>query len=197
MILAGRINDGGVVSITVIVCIAVDTLPQASLALHVRLIIFVPPQLLLTESVKLTVVALQPSVTMGTPVALVVVGAGHSKVKSDGATIVGGVVSRIVINWIPLVVLPQASVALHSREINFEPPQILLMLSLNVTVTLPQPSWAVAVPVLRMFVLAGHSKVRFTGSVNVGGVESRTVIVWIAFVTLPQRSRAEIGRAHV
>ena len=41
-----------------------------------------------------------------------------------------------------------------------------------------------------MFVLAGHSKVRFAGNDSVGGVESRTVIVWIAFVTLPQRSRA-------
>jgi hypothetical protein len=96
--LAGRIKDGGVVSITVIVCNAVATLPQESAALHVRLIIFVPPQLLLTESVKVTVVVLQPSVTLGTPVALVAVDAPHSSVKSDGPTIVGGVVSRIVIN---------------------------------------------------------------------------------------------------
>src|SRR5262245_36929327 len=152
--------------------------------------IFVPPQLLLTESVKLTVVVLQPSETVGTPGTLVGAGVGHSSVTFEGATIVGAVVSRTVINCVPVVVLPQASVALQIREISFAPPQLLLTESLKVTVTLPQPSCAVAVPVFRTFVLAGHSKVKFAGSVNVGGVESRTVIVWIALVTLPHRSRA-------
>jgi len=85
-------------------------------------------------------VALHPSVTVGTPVTFVVVVPGHSIVRSGGATITGGVVSRIVISCTPLVVFPQVSVALHNREINFDPPQILLTLSLNVTVTLPQPS---------------------------------------------------------
>jgi hypothetical protein len=73
--------------------------------------------------------------------------------------------------------LPHASVARQIREINFAPPQLLLTTSLNVTVTLPQPSCAVAVPVFRTFVLAGHSKVIFAGNVSVGAVESRTVIV--------------------
>jgi uncharacterized protein YsxB (DUF464 family) len=109
-------------------------------AFHVRLMIFVLPQLLLTESLNVTVVALQPSVTVAAPVALVVVVAGHSNVRSGGATIVGAVVSRIVISCVPLVVLPQASVALQIREINFEPPQLLLTTSLKVTVTAPQPS---------------------------------------------------------
>jgi predicted RecA/RadA family phage recombinase len=95
---AGNVNVGGVVSITVIICIAVATLPQPSAALHVRETIFVPPQLLLTESLKVTAVALHVSVTVGTPVALVLVFPGHSNVKSGGATIVGGVVSRMVIN---------------------------------------------------------------------------------------------------
>src|SRR5215467_13786362 len=102
--------------------------------------IFVPPQLLLTESLKLTVVLLQPSVTVGTPVTLVVVVPGHSIVRFGGATMTGGVVSRTVINCVPVVVLPQESVALQIREINFAPPQLLLTTSLNVTVTLPQPS---------------------------------------------------------
>src|SRR5215510_12355493 len=152
--------------------------------------IFVPPQLLLTESLKLTVVVLQPSETIGTPVTLVVAGVGHSSVTFGGATIVGAVVSRTVINCVPVAVLPQESVALQIREINFAPPQLLLTESLKVTVTFPQPSCAVAVPVLRTFVLAGHSNVMFTGNVSVGAVESRTLIVWTAFVTFPQRSRA-------
>jgi hypothetical protein len=65
---AGKVKDGGVVSTTVIVCNAVATFPQPSVALHVRVMIFVPPQLLLTESLKLSVVELQPSVAVGTPV---------------------------------------------------------------------------------------------------------------------------------
>src|SRR5689334_3349581 len=152
--------------------------------------ILVPPQLLLTESLKVSVVALHPSVTLATPVTFVVVVAGQSSVRFGGATMVGAVVSWTVIICVPVAVLPQASVALQIREISLAPPQLLLTLSLKVTVTLPQPSCAVAVPVLRTFVFAGHSKVRFAGNVSVGGVESRTVIVWIAFVTLPQRSRA-------
>lgn len=174
----------------VIVCKALAKFPHASVALQVRLMILVPPQLLLTESVKLTVVVLQPSVTVGTPVALVVVTAGHSSTKSGGAMIVGGVVSRMVINCVPLVVLPQASVARQIREISFAPPQLLLTISLKATVTVPQPSCAVAIPVLSTLVLAGHSKVIFGGKVNAGAIESRTVIVWIRLVTFPQRSRA-------
>jgi hypothetical protein len=55
--------------------------------------IFVPPQLLLTESLNVSVVALHPSVTLAIPVTLVVVVAGHSSVRFAGATTVGAVVS--------------------------------------------------------------------------------------------------------
>ena len=43
---------------------------------------------------------------------------------------VGGVVSLSVMVWIQLALLPQASVAVHVREMIFEPPQVLLTESL-------------------------------------------------------------------
>src|SRR6266702_4562409 len=48
--LGGQMMVGGVVSRTVIVCTQAALLPQPSVAIQVRVIIFVPPQLLLTES---------------------------------------------------------------------------------------------------------------------------------------------------
>jgi hypothetical protein len=48
--LEGKVRLGRVVSRTVIVCTAVCTFPQASVAVHKRLITLVPPQLLLTLS---------------------------------------------------------------------------------------------------------------------------------------------------
>jgi hypothetical protein len=59
----------------------------------------------------------------------------------------------------------------------FVPPQFVTITSLKVTVAVLQPSVAVALPVLLVLVFAGHSKVRLLGIINLGGIESRTVIV--------------------
>src|SRR5882724_11821556 len=95
----------------------------------------------------------------------------------------------------PLVLFPHESVALPLRRIIFVPPQLLLAASVNVTVTEPQPSWAVATPVLFVVVTAGHSSVKLAGKISVGGMVSRTVIVWMPFVVLPQASLAVQVRA--
>jgi len=47
-----------------------------------------------------------------------------------GQVIVGGMVSRIVMVWTQLVLLPQASIAVQVREMTLLPPQVLLTLSL-------------------------------------------------------------------
>jgi hypothetical protein len=52
-------------------------------------------------------------------------------------------------------------------------------------VTELQPSVAEATPVLLVVVMAGHSNVTFAGQVMIGGVESRTVMVWTLLDTLP------------
>ena len=90
----------------------------------------VPAQLLLTESLKLILTELQPSLAVATPVALVVVIAGHSSTRLAGAVMVGGVVSRTVIVWTALVLLPQASVAVQVRAITFVAPQLVVTRSL-------------------------------------------------------------------
>src|SRR5262245_61654316 len=102
-----------------------------------------------------------PSEAVAAPVALVRVSvAGHSRTRFVGMSKLGAIVSRTVIVWMPLAMLPQASVAFHAREITLVLPQALLIESVKVTVTAPQPSVAVALPVLLMLVLAGHSSVK-------------------------------------
>src|SRR6185369_10851695 len=95
----------------------------------------------------------------------------------------------------PLVLFPHESVALHLRRISLVPPQLLLTESVKVTVTVPQPSWARATPVLFVVVTAGHSSVKLAGRISDGGVVSRTVIVWMALVLFPHESVAVHLRA--
>src|SRR2546422_8489297 len=81
------------------------------------------------------------------PVTLVLVLAGHSSTRLGGQLIVGGVVSRTVMVWTQLLLLPHWSVAVQVRAMSLVPPQPLLTESLKLTFTKPQPSWAVATPV--------------------------------------------------
>ena len=62
----------------------------------------------------------QASGARATPVTFVLVSlAGHSRTTSGGATRAGGVVSRTVICWTQMLLLPQSSVALQVRLITF------------------------------------------------------------------------------
>src|SRR5258707_1055919 len=127
--LAGAVIEGGVISRTVIVCTALALLPQASVAVQVRAMTLVPPQLLVTASLKLMVTALQPSEAEATPVTLVLVLAGQFKVRLAGAVIEGGVKSRTVIVCTAGALLPQASVAVQVRAMTLAPPQVLVTAS--------------------------------------------------------------------
>src|SRR6266852_1883010 len=86
--------------------------------------------------------------------------------------------------------LPHASIAVQRREITFAPPQVLLTESLKPIVTELQVSVAVAIPVLFVLMLAGHSKVTFVGQVIRGLVVSWTVMVWTQEELLPHASLA-------
>src|SRR5207247_380419 len=127
----------------------------------------------------------QPSCAVATPLALVLVSAGHSSTTSGGQVIAGLVVSRTVMVWTQVVVLPQWSVAVQVRAITLVPAQLLVTASLYLTVTALQLSWAVAAPVLFVLVSAGHSSTTLAGQVIVGLVVSRTVIVWTQLTLLP------------
>src|ERR1043166_7416832 len=122
------------------------------------------PQLLLIESLKLTVTGPQPSKAVAAPVALVVVAAPHSSVRLGGGVMAGGggsrtgvglwvvaaplssvglggvvmaggVVSRTVMVCSAFEPLPQASVAVQVRKITLAPPQLLLTESLKLMLT--------------------------------------------------------------
>src|SRR6266571_3475324 len=137
----------------------------------------------------------QPSWAVAMPVTLVLVLAGHSRTRSGGQVIVGGVVSRTVMVWTALRLLPHWSVALQVREMILALPQLLLTESLKLTLTDPQLSWAVATPVTLVLVLAGHSSTTLLGAVIAGGVVSRTVMVWTQLRLLPHWSVAVQVRA--
>jgi hypothetical protein len=84
------------VSRTIIFCTALAALPQASVAVQVRTILFVPPQPGVTASLKETLTCPQLSWAEATPVEAGVVSAGHSNVASGGAVMVGGMVSKAI-----------------------------------------------------------------------------------------------------
>ena len=89
----GQTRLGGSVSLTVMVWTQIVALPQPSVAVHMREITFVPPGPFVTESPKLTVTKPQSSCAVATPVAFVVVFAGHCNVTLVGQTKLGGFVS--------------------------------------------------------------------------------------------------------
>src|SRR5207249_2889348 len=105
------------------------------------------------------------------------------------------VVSRTVIVCRQLALLLQPSVAVQRRDTTLVPPQLLLVLSLYVMVTGPQPSCALATPVALVRRSAPHSSTRFGGQVRVGLMVSRTVIVWVQLMLFPQASVAVQVRA--
>src|SRR6266851_2356707 len=125
----GHVTTGLVMSRTVMVCTQLVLLPQASAAVQVRAMTLVPPQLLVTESVYRIVTWLQVSCAVATPVALVVVTAGHSRTRSGGQVMDGPVMSRTVIICTQLALLPQASVAVQVRAITLVPLQLLVTTS--------------------------------------------------------------------
>src|SRR2546426_1091350 len=126
---AGSLSAGGVVSTTVMLWRALALLPHWSVAVQVRAITLVPPQLLLTESLKLIVTEPQPSGAVAGPVALVRVWPGHWSTRLVGGVRAGGVVSRTVMVWRPLRLLPHWSVAVQVRAMTLAPPQLLLTTS--------------------------------------------------------------------
>src|SRR5437868_3792380 len=126
----------------------------------------------------------QPSVAVATPVALVVVTAGQSRTRFPGAVIIGGVVSCTVMVWSALALVPHWSVAVQVRAMTLVLAQLVVTTSLKAMLTVPQPSVAVAAPVALVVVTAGHSSTRSIGTVRLGGVMSRTLIIWMALMLL-------------
>src|SRR5437867_4083466 len=139
--------------------------------------------------------ALQVSVAVAMPLALVLVSAGHSKIRSGGHVTTGLVMSRTVIVCTQLLLLLQASVAVQVRAITLVAAQLLVTESLYRMVTWLQVSCAVATPVALVVVIAGHSRTRSGGQVILGPLMSRTVIICTQLTLLLQPSVAVQVRA--
>src|SRR5881409_609038 len=140
-LLGGQVIVGGVVSTTSIRWTHVAVRPASSVAFQVRRIVRVPAIPAVTESVKVTVAVPQASRPVATPVLAGSVLAGHSSTLFGGQAMVGGVVSTSSIFCTQVAVKPQASVAVHVREMVFLPPPLAVTTSANVMATKPQVSW--------------------------------------------------------
>ena len=179
---------GGVVSSTLIVWDAFATLPQASVAVHILVVLYDPGQL--------PGVVTSANVNVGVPQLSVAVGVVHDGVPEHSIVvgpgrgeITGGVVSSTLIVWDAFATLPQASVAVHVLVIEYSLGQLPgVVTSANVKVGVPQLSVAVGVV---HDGLPEHSIVEGPGNAEItGGVVSTILNVWEAFVTLPQASVA-------
>src|SRR5438093_10517298 len=131
---------GGVVSRTVMVCTQLALLLHASVAVHVRAMTLVTPQLVVTSSVVRIVTLPQPSCAVATPVALVVVSAGHSSRRSGGQVKIGRASCRERMVCTQLAGLLKESVAVHVRAMNLVRQEVVVSKSVKTRVSGPHPS---------------------------------------------------------
>src|SRR5678810_1100523 len=143
VVLAGQVIDGAVISLTVIVALQVDVLPQSSVALQILVFTTGQVPLALVLTTVTSTVWSQASVAVALPHTTA---AGQSIVVLAGQVMDGAVISRTVTVALHVLVLPQSSVARQIRV--FTTGQVPLALVLTtVTVTLvSQASDAVALP---------------------------------------------------
>src|SRR5215510_10923986 len=186
VLLGGTVSVGAIVSCTVITCSLVVLLPQASVAMNV--LVTSVGQLPPSVRLELTVTVPQLSVAVASNVASAGTSARHSTVLLGGTVSVGAIVSCTVITCCLVVLLPQASVAMYVLCTSFGqlPPSVRLEL----TVTVPQLSVAVASNVASAGTSARHSTVLLGGTVSVAAIVSCTVISCSLVVLLPQASVA-------
>src|SRR5437870_2587837 len=105
---------GAVVSFTVIVCVQLELLPDASVAFHVRVIVLACGQLpAVVVSLKVTSTPGQLSLAVAVPVAVGLVDWSHSIVLFGGQAICGFSSSLTVTVKPHAAVLPLASVAVQ------------------------------------------------------------------------------------
>src|SRR6185436_253062 len=131
-------------------------------------------------SLCVTVTVPQVSLAVGLPVAAGSVEPVHSTVASGTSLMVGAVVSTMVIVCVDWALLPQASVAVQVRTNEPVLPQASVwVLSECVTVTVPQVSLAVGLPVASGSVDPVHSTVASGTSLIVGAVVSTMVMVCV------------------
>jgi hypothetical protein len=168
---AGRGSiSGAVTSRTIIVCDVVEELLQASVAIHVRVILYDPAQ----EPGVVTSVKVKINELPHSSVALAWANngvAGQSIVVMPGSgSNNGAVISCTLMVCEAVEELPQASVAVHVRVTLYDPaqaPGVVTSFEVNVN-ALPQASTAVATANTGrsgQFMVVGEGSAEITGSV--------------------------------
>src|SRR5664279_3307793 len=159
---------------------AEELLPQASVAVHVRVMLYEPAQAPGVVISLNTRVKAEPQASLA--VATANTGeAGQSIVVSAGnGSMKGAVTSWTLMVWAAEELLPQASVAIQLRVMLYEPthaPGVVTSLNTSVNAE-PQASEAVATANTGT---AGQSMVESAGSGSItGAVTSWTLMVWAA-----------------
>ena len=118
VIFGGHVITGGVLSSTKMVCRHVLELPQSSVALQVRLIVYSCGHAPATVTSVDVIVGVRSQLSVAVAVPFVPPGAVlavHCMVRFDGQVICGGVLSSTSITWRQVLELPQSSVALQVR----------------------------------------------------------------------------------
>ena len=182
--LGAQVITGAAVSTTVIVCVAVDELPQSSVAVHVRV---------QTTGQMPAELSMKVSVTVASHVSVAdawakLGAAGHWIVLGPGsAAITGAVESATLIVCVAVDELPQSSVAVHVRVCTTGQVPVTLVVKVRATVA----SHVSVADAWAKLGVAGHWIVLGPGSAaNTGAVVSATLIVCVAVDELPQSSVA-------
>jgi D-arabinose 5-phosphate isomerase GutQ len=181
---------GAVISWTLMVWDFVETFPQASVAVHVRVTLYDPahaPGVVTSAEVKVNALP-----HASTAVAIAKTGvAGQLIVDSAGrVAMIGAVMSWTLIVWAEVEIFPHPSVAVHVRVTLYDPahaPEVVTSANVNVN-ALPQLSAAVATAntgVEGQLIVDGAGR-----AAMIGAVISCTLIVCDAVDEFPQASVA-------
>jgi hypothetical protein len=190
VMLAGQEMVGGVMSRTVIVRLQTAVFPQSSVAVQVRVVLYVPAQL------PCNVVSAEVTSTNKSQASVAVavrntgVAGQFTGVTCDTQVIVGAVLSRTVIVRLQTAVFPQSSVPFHVRVTLYVPAQLPCNVVSAKAISTDTSQASVAVAVMNIGVAGQFTGVTCDTQVIVGAVLSRTVIVRLQTAVFPQSSVA-------
>jgi len=188
VLLVAQVNTGGVVSVIATVWLQVVLLVQQSVACHVRVMIVwqESPFVTVFRTVSVRLVPQQTSEADGSSKFHA---APHSTVLLVAQVRTGGVVSVIVTVWLHVALLVQQSVACHVRVmvVWHASPLVTVLSTVSVRLVPQQTSAADGSSKLHA---APHSTVLLVAQVNIGGVVSLMVTVWLQVALLVQQSVA-------
>ena len=179
----GQVISGGVESVTTIVLLHVELLPQSSVAVHIRVTLKSHWPGVVMSVNEIFTMASHPSVAVASPNTGVPV---HSIGDvTEGHVITGGIVSCMIIDLLQLEVFPQSSVAVQVRVIVLScghgPLTIVVINDIETSVS--QASVAVAG---EKEGLPGQLMGEFTvGQIKTGGVLSSTTMVLLQVAVFP------------